>query len=285
MFINFKNVLFTAVHLFLSPTLASAQEIPDRLSSYRFNVENNVSAGQLKPIATGIIRAEDFFKSRLGISLKESDKKKWVVKVVAHGRGNPEKGSEGSCCTAYSRNYSKGPSLFFDPRNSGYPRDKKAVEAMVVHEWTHGLQMEFGVLDFWGGPMGDWMEEGMAEYLAYEDQILRRRLSRKSVENTKLKYASDRRRSIDFSIQQLTPDGNHPWPGHMGYLAVAGLVETSEHGLASLIIYMKNIKRKGRARAFKEAFSISLDEFEASFEAWRELARRGKTRKPVWSRL
>lgn len=265
------------------------EPVPE-LHEYTFDIASNVPRDEVETIKSGLERAEKFFAGTFGHDLSVAEKHETTVKIVATGDGNTEPGGGGSVATAYSQNNETVPRPFFDVAHDQWQTTPARMwpdlatqhEKVVIHEYAHGIQLSVGALTQHGGPMADWMEEGMAEYLANEAMIAEGLVSRTAVENFQFS-ASQATGEIDGPLRSLEPDGGHVWPGHVGYLAVAGLVEHAGGDLQNLLTYMEDLALgSSRQAAFAAAFDISIDDFYKEFEVWRTAVRDGEDVDPVW---
>lgn len=278
-----------ATGLFVTATPANAA-YDKRLAGFRADIAKNVAEKQRRVIEEGLILAESYYAKVLGLRLSTPQKDLWRLKVVATGKGNTERGGGGSCCTAFSQTHRAGPRLFIDVRHKHwanqnhpiYKGNKNASLKTMVHEFTHGIQMLFGTAGFNGHKLPNWMSEGMAEYFAYEAMFWQRKMGRRSVEKF---MASSARVSDQMSMPlQRYSSGKHPWAGHIGYVAVVGLVKQSDSGLSCLFDYMRILGQGRRhSQAFETAFKISEKEFFARFEQYRQKNFRKSNPKAYWN--
>ena len=262
---------------------AFAQDRPSELSGYTFEIAPNTPAREVDIIYDTMVRSQAYFE-RFGITLNQRQRRIFVTKVVSTGNGNTERGGGGSCCTSQSRQNPNGPRLFFDVAHRHWTRGGGRKQRAVAHEYTHGIQSIAGVKLPSVALMSDWMAEGMAEFYAYEITGRRGSASSSQATGDALGWAIDNG-AINYSLKNLEPRGGHPHAGGMGHLALVGLVENSPNGRAAPLIYTFTLKSKGRARAFEEAFGITIDAFYQRFETWRTRYLAGQTRQRLWHKL
>ena len=229
----------------------------------QYDVAPNVPARELEPIKEGISEAQDFLASRVGGDIPVNVQLGITVKVVATGMGDQEGGS-GACCTA------RGARLFFDVRHphwlNQFPRWNGSFalgkQKLAAHEYTHGWAWSLRGLDIHSQPLGDWLNEGLAEYLGYEPFIRRREMPRSDVQAHML-GAAIQNGSASRCLESLERAGGM-WPGEIGYIAVEKLVAESPNGIRSLRIVNQQA-RHGFDTAFEGAFGMSKREFYDTF--------------------
>ena len=190
-----------------------------------------------------------------------------TVKVVATGMGNQEPGGGGACCTALDES---GARAFFDVRHPHWLNQVPLWSAdlgkqkVAAHEYTHVWAWSLGGLDIHSQPLGDWLNEGLAEYVGYETFIRSGEMRRSDVHAFQLSsaiYAGEASRCLESLERRATGD---PWPGHIGYIAVEKLVAESPNGIRSLRIVNQEA-RHGLDTAFERAFGMSKREFYDTF--------------------
>ena len=229
----------------------------------QYDVAPDVPARELELIKEGISKAQDFLASRMGGDIPVNVQLGITVKVVATGMGNPNAG--GACCTAGRAG------LFFDVRHphwlNQFPRwngsfdlsRQKIAAHEYVHAWVRSLAGDESSL-------GDWLNEGLAEYLGYEPFIRRRAMPRSDVHAHMLSAAigsGQASRCLEHLESSNMRDGL--WPGHIGYIAVEKLVAESPDGILSLRVVSEEVGSGGLDAAFERAFGIGKRAFYDAF--------------------
>ena len=229
----------------------------------QYDVAPNVPVRDLEPIKEGISRAQDFLASRMGGDIPVNVQLGITVKVVATGMGNQERGGGGACCTGLDEG---GARPFFDVRHPDWLRNSDIERQRIsVHEYTHGWAWSLGGLDIHWQPLGDWLNEGLAEYVAYETFIRSGEMRRSDVHAGALSSAIGggvASRCLEYLETSNMRDSL--WPGHIGYIAVEKLVAESPNGIRSLRIVNQQA-RHGLDTAFERAFGMSKREFYDTF--------------------
>ena len=236
----------------------------------QYDVASNVPPRELELIKEGISIAQDFLASRLGGDIPVNIQLGITVKVVATGMGNQERGGGGSCCTGLDESGDARP--FFDVRhphwlNHQFPRWSGSFDLSkqktAAHEYVHAWAWSLGALSIHSS-LGDWLNEGLAEYLGYEPFIRRGEMRRSDVHAHMLSSAihtGQASRCLGWLEQSFDFD---LWPGHIGYIAVEKLVAESPNGIRSLRIVNQQARR-GLDTAFERAFGTSKREFYDTF--------------------
>ncbi len=230
-----------------------------------YDVGPNVPARELELIKEGISIAQGFLASQVGGDIPVNVQLGITVKVVATGMGD-QAGGSGACCTA------SGARLFFDVRHphwlNQFPRwggsFDLSKQKIAAHEYVHAWAWSLGALGMQSW-LGDWLNEGLAEYLGYEPFIRRREMRRSDVHAHMLSSAvqtGQASRCLEWLERSNQTD--NLWPGHIGYIAVEKLVAESPNGIRSLRIVNQQA-RHGFDTAFERAFGISKGAFYDAF--------------------
>jgi hypothetical protein len=238
----------------------------------RYDIASNVPLTEVDVIKTGMSRADSFVERHIGGGIPEARLKKITVKIVATGRGNEERGGGGASATAFS---GATPRPFFDVKHIQWNQDSShrgwttAADSTktAAHEYIHIWQGHLGGISGVFQPLDGWINEGIAEYLAY----------RVMVEAGEMPWDRVRPFVLQGALaDQLTEpldelQGRPVWPGHAGFVAIDWLVDETPNGLMSLRIVAEEIA-KGRSakRAFRTAFGLELADFYEQFEVWRQ---------------
>ena len=232
----------------------------------QYDVAPNVRALELEPIREGISKAQDFLASRMGGDIPVNVQLGITVKVVATGMGNQERGGGGACCTGLDES---GARPFFDVRHPDWLNRPSlwgadlGQQKIAAHEYAHGWAWSLGGLDIHSQPLGDWLNEGLAEYVGHEPFIRSGEMRRSDVHAFQLGaaiYSGAASRCLE-SLERAT---GGIWPGDIGYIAVEKLVAESPNGIRSLRIVNQQA-RHGFDTAFEGAFGMSKREFYDTF--------------------
>ncbi len=244
---------------------------------FDFDVAANVPQTEIDVIEGGLDLATAFLDSDLEGGIPRRVRDTITVKIVATGRGNEEPGGEGACCTAFSIS-STGDLIvrpFFDVAHNDWVVGNPTTldrSKIAIHEYAHGWHQ---AIDGRGRPFREppirWLQEGGAEYIAYEALIWRGDMSRATARARNRQHA-DNTGVLNRPLQDF--EGNVPgiWPGHVGYIAVDMLIhQYAPQGLLSLRRLCEAIASGQTEReAFETAFGIPLADFYAEFEVWRQ---------------
>ena len=240
---------------------------PDELI---WDVAIDVPLDQVDNIRTGIDIARTYLFEHLGGDIPRDIRREIKVKIVATGMGNQELGGGGACCTANAVGAPRA-RLFFDVKHPSWDRDLRHSSAYpwgltvdkwksAAHEYAHGWQNALGCLTIHNKPLGDWMNEGIAEYVAYQALISAGFTDVPQVRNF---MESAARRSGEADVQLTSLETNSPvWSGHIGYLAVEWLIGQAPPGgepmstLCTLVGSGVSVDS-----AFEQVFRITREQF------------------------
>ena len=268
----------------LTPT-PTGVKLPTGPTNIYYDIAPNVPAEQVEIITTGLQMAQNYLDSELDGGIPEEVRKEITVKIVATGQGNQEPWGGGACCTAFSS--AGGVStmrLFFDIAHPHWHVSRPSTSRKsAVHEYTHIWQHHLGCISKFYQPLGNWLNEGIAEYIAYEAMIKNGEMRREDVTAFMLAAARSTgqldRPLRDFAGGAVRDIGI--WPGHVGFLALHRIVPSAPGGILSLRTLCEEVAasasdpRAGGVgmyypEAFETAFGISLDDFYDDFEKYRE---------------
>ena len=261
------------------PTTAT----PQGPTNIDYDIAPNVPADQVEIITEGLQMAQDFLDTALGGGIPEDARKDITVKIVATGRGNEEPGGDGACCTAGTSRSSGSPTMrpFFDVAHPSWIKfgglqaqfwshaaDHRKI---AIHEYTHLWQFHLGCSG--RSRLGNWLSEGMAEYIAYEAMIKSGDMPREGVMDHMLNAARSTgqldRPIRDFAEGAIRDIGI--WPGHVGFLALHHVVPSAPDGILSLRTLCQEAGDGASVpEAFHTAFGVGLDDFYADFEEYRQ---------------
>ena len=256
-------------------------KLPAGPTNIYYDIAANVPAEQVEIITTGLKMAQDFLDSGLGGGISTEARKNITVKIVATGRGNEEPWGGGACCTALS--WTSGsltmrpffdvahPHWDFSPTSRRYWTLDADHWKTAIHEYTHIWQFHLGCLS--SRRLGNWLSEGMAEFIAYEAMIESGEMDRSEVMEVMLSRARGSgelsRPLRDFAEGAIRDIG--VWPGHIGFLALHRILPSAPGGILSLRTLCEEVGDGASVPdAFETAFGVSLDDFYADFEKYRE---------------
>ncbi len=205
-----------------------------------------------------------------------------TVKVVATGRGNDSPEGGGGVATAFARGYPLA-RPFFDvahpewsqaTHGRGWTTATDNMKA-AAHEYTHVWQASLGGISLHKQELGDWMNEGLAEYIAYRAMAEVGLVQWPDVVSFMARGAMGD--ETDHPLRAFGATGSPAWAGHVGFLAIDWLVSDAPGGLMALRTAATEVaKGRSQARAFRAAFGIELDDFYDQFEPWREALRKNR---------
>ena len=141
----------------------------------------------------------------------------------------------------------------------------------AIHDYTHIWQFHLGCLG--SRRLGNWLSEGMAEFVAFEAMIESGEMDRSEVMEVMLSRA---RGSGELSrpLRDLGEGAIRDigiWPGHVGFLALHRIVPSAPGGILSLRTLCEEVgDGTSVPEAFETAFGVSLYDFYADFKEYRE---------------
>lgn len=250
-------------------------------SGFIFDVGKSVPEKQVAEIKEGLAIAQAYLEKEFGGAIPADVAAKVIVKVEATGKGNQERGAGNGVATGLSSQNDLLPRPYFDVANKDWNQNAKsrgwttATDNIktVVHEYTHGWQAYLGVMSMYQQPLGNWMNEGIAEYIAYNAMVDADRMSLKSA-NAFVASAA-RGPELDNPLEAFGTTESPAWAGHVGYLAIDWLVAESPNGRRSIRIIADELKAgKSVAKTFRSAFGLELTSFYEQFEPYREALRK-----------
>ena len=244
-------------------------------SNISYDIARDGPVDQIEVITSGLLMAQDFLDSELGGGIPADVQREVTVKIVATGRGNEERSSDGACCVGYGE--TDGVSImrpFFDVAHPHWVGKSDIRHwTIVVHEYTHGWYHHLGCQTKFWSPLGSWLTEGTATYVAYETMIKRGHMQRAYVMDRLFSFSLSSgalgRPLRDFAKGAIRDIGIHP--GNVGALALHRLVQSAPGGILSLRTLCEEVGDGASVPdAFETAFGVSLDDFYADFEKYRE---------------
>lgn len=249
--------------------------------AFIYDIAPDVPAKQVKLIQTALQIGENYIDRVYGGGIPPEARAKITVKIVATGKGNQELGGGGACCTGLAES---GPRPFFDVKHPQWAQNTSGrgwttetdIMKTVVHEFTHTWQSYLGAMTIHAQPLGNWMDEGIAEYVGYSALIDAGRMSQANAD--KMEFNSSLDAELRSPLASFGRVQTPIWVGHVGYVAIQWLVSGSPNGPRSLRVLAIDIG-KGQAveTAFQDAFGLQLSDFYAQFEAWRLIALKDPT--------
>lgn len=240
---------------------------------FRWDVQQRVPKEDLELIETGMALGVAYTRALYGGAIPPPVRKQISIKVVADGSGNTERGGGGACCTGTSVLTHPTPRPFFDvlhPDWSSAPPSYKV--KLAVHEYVHAWQATMGCYSVYSQPLGDWINEGIAEHIAF-DAVVGEGLVGTRAEHPVTRALLNARAdgSIQHPLSAYDVPGQSPaHAGHIGFIAIDMLVEQAHRGkLALRRICERVAEGAGVDGAFEQVFGISRASFYTEFEEWR----------------
>lgn len=239
-----------------------------------FDVGERVPSAEVGIVKDGLALAQDHLNEYYGGGIAQAFASTMTIRIVADGQRLTGFGCNGA--GANMSTASGSPQPCFDVAhevwkyNPGWGHGPEKLK-IVAHEYTHAWQAWLGAItDSWQ-PLGDWIDEGVAEYIAYDTIIAAGKTSKKKVDRFMI---GDAATATEFSrpLYAYGTSKSPEWSGHMGYIAIDWLVSESPNGRMSLRIIATEIAaHKPLTTAFRNAFNIDLKDFYLQFEAWRQV--------------
>ncbi len=245
-------------------------------TGFAFLVDANVPAQSVADIQEGLALAQTFLAAHFGGAIPDDVTEKIRVRVVATGQGNTEPGGGGGVATGLSAQNDLLPRPFFDVANVQWNQNTQGRGwttrtdniKTVVHEYAHGWQAYLGAMSIYQQPLGDWLNEGIAEYVAYNAIADAGLASLTDIARHQANAA--RGAQLDSALIVFGNTNSPAWAGHVGYFAVSWLVENSPNGAMSIRILAEDIKAgRSTRQAFAHAFGLTLDSFYEQFDPLR----------------
>lgn len=251
----------------------------DRSSGFRYDIAADVPPARVEEIKEGFRLVRDFIADELGGDIPADVRADITVKIVATGRGNEERGGGGAAATALAAGHPVA-RLFFDvahvewSQNTtdwGWPPATDNAK-VAAHEYTHAWQSNLGGMTFYEQELGNWMNEGIAEYIAYRSVSRAGRLDWEDAMAFMIR--ASRGPETDHPLEAFGTTRSPAWAGHVGFLAIDWLVSESPGGLMALRIAATEVSQgRSQAQAFRAAFGLELKDFYQQFEVWRGVIR------------
>ena len=172
---------------------------------------------------------------------------------------------------------------FFDIAHPHWGRHTNRKIHTAIHEYAHNWQQHLGCISKFYQPLGNWLSEGMAEYITYEAMIESGIIDRSKFIEANLSSATRSgqfsRPLRDFAEGAIADIGIHP--GTIGLIALHRLVPSAPGGIMSLRTICEEVAAIATdpslggtgmfyPEAFETAFGVSLEDFYADFEEYRK---------------
>jgi len=254
-------------------------------TGFIFHVVEGVPAERVAEIEEGLEIAQTYVSTALGSTIDPQMLARIVVKVEASGRGNQERAGGGAPATALSAQNDRVPRLFFDVGHGDWNQNSRpwgwpvAANNMktVVHEFAHGWQALLGAMSIYHQPLGNWINEGLAEWVGYHAMDAAGLID---ADRAHAFVASAARGpQLDNPLQVFGSTNTPAWAGHVGYLAIDWLVADAPEGVQSLRILGEEVADGSDARtAFLTAFGLEVGDFYQQFETYRAALRSNPAR-------
>jgi len=238
-----------------------------------YKINDEVPNEQIQIIQNGIDATRIYLRDFLGGDITPEQQALVTIEIVSTGAGNPAPGAGGACCTALSE---KGAHLFFDVLHpewvingqewsSGNWSAASNLMKIAAHEYIHAWQHSLGCISIHDQPLGNWMNEGIAEYAGSMAMINRRSMSLGTVRSFQVESAIATC-EMCYPLKELDKTNTPVWPGHIGYLAIDYLLKTTESDQIALRTICEQVG-DGIAvdDAFQDVFGISKKDFYIEF--------------------
>ena len=248
-------------------------KLPAGPTNIYYDIADDVPVDQVQIITTGLQLAQDFLDGELGGGIPKEARSEITVKIVATGRGNEEPGGDGACCTAFGGTYPVSTMRpFFDLAHPDWnPGSRNRQLWTTVHEYAHIWQHHLGCISKFHQPLGNWLNEGIAQYVAFEAMTRTGQLTlnRPQVIDLLLSEAVSSgalsRPLQDFAEGAIRDIGI--WPGNAGFLALHRIMPPAIAGIVSLRTVCQEVAAGASVpEAVETAFGMSLDDLYADFE-------------------
>jgi len=250
-------------------TRSEAAEI-DLGLGFTYDVGPGVPPEEVTLIKTGFWIAQSYINRFYGGAIAADYAKGVVVKIEA------DKAGAHGCCSGIAEYGARPYFNVADPQwaqnVTGRGWSSSTVNMMsVIYEYVYGWHASLGALSLHVQPLGNWMNSGIAEYIAYSALVEAGKIKQKDADRMEFGSAAGGG-ELDPTLQSLQSVETPIWPGHVGYVAIKWLVSASPNGPLSLRILATSIGDKGMSvdDAFYTAFGVTLADFYPQFEAWKK---------------
>jgi hypothetical protein len=248
-------------------------------SGFTFDVADNVPPAQVEQIEEGLSIARAYIARTFGEDIPLDARKRMTVKIVATGKGNTEPGGGGGAATAMAMGLDV-PRPFFDVANEQWSQNTQGRGwttradnlKTVVHEYAHGWQMMLGAMDINNQPLGNWMNEGIAEYVGYSAMADAGLIKWSDAQRFMLRSSAGEETA--HSLEAFGTTQSPAWAGHVGFVALDWLITDTGNGIVALKSLADEINAgRSQRQAFANTFGIELADFYRQFDDWAKAIR------------
>jgi len=249
-----------------TPTVSPIPSATLEPSSILFDIDSKAPTKDVGEIKLGIDLVRAYMRDFLGGDI-DPDKQNFTVKIAANGKGN-----DGSCCTGLAES---GPRPFIDVLHpnwnigsSNYWSNTDNHINAGAHEYVHAWQSSLGCITLHYQPLGNWLDEGMAQYVSIN-----------SLKHGEYVTEGDYKELIDVALANTSHENlasfEHSSSSKLddiAFIAVVKLVAlapTGELSLRSLCTYIAS--GKSVDQSFENAFGITKKDFYKSFTDYQRL--------------
>lgn len=229
-----------------------------------FDVDNGVPPEEVQDIRVGLERIRLYLRDYMGGDIPLDTRSDVVIKIAANGENRTSALDE------------RGITLWFDVLGPDWARgfipapfqslSDEHIKT-VPHEYVHGWHSSLGCLGYHYNLLGWWMTEGSAEYIAYQTVFQRDIVDKEAVTRFMLQSAEGTEASV--SLESLESTQSKFWPGHIGYLAIDYLMETTQSDPVVLrTICEQTASGTPFNTAFENVFGISKPDFYKAFQEY-----------------
>ncbi|MDO8755510.1 MAG: hypothetical protein Q7J80_16565, partial [Anaerolineales bacterium] len=245
------------------PTIAPSATLEP--GPFIFDIAPYVPSKDEAEIKLGIDLVRSYLRDFIGGDIS-SNFKQFVIKIVADGKGN-----DGSCCTGLAES---GPRPFFDVKHlnwnigsSDYWSNTDNHMNAGAHEYVHAWQSSLGCLTIHYQPLGNWLNEGMAQYVSIN--ALRRggHVTEQDYQDLlSVALAKTRFENLAFFEQNNTQALDD-----IAFIAVVRLISLAPDRELSLRVLCENVASgKSVEQSFTDAFGISKKDYYNVFAEYQK---------------
>jgi hypothetical protein len=240
-------------------------------TAFNLKIGKDVPSFQVQTILDGFEIAQKHLAALYGGPIDPIRQKRIRVRIEASGKGDKAEGEGSPAAMTWTK---KGPNLYFDVIHPQYNRGdseygwttQKKNMKVAIHEYVHAWQ---SVLANGVPNSGKWIDEGIAEFLAFDAMVSAGQMKQADVNDYLVKTA---KRSDGTSLPLKTYVRTSIWPGEIGAVAISWLIDESPNGRKSLRVYAESLASGHSVKkAFAKAFNIQLDDFYGQFEVYRAI--------------
>lgn len=248
-------------------------------AGFTFDVADNVPPAQVEQIREGLAIARAYIAKTFGADIPLDARKRMTVKIVATGNGNTEPAGGGAAATAMAMGHDV-PRPFFDVAHDQWSQNTQGRGwttradnlKTVAHEYAHGWQMMLGAMDIHNQPLGNWMNEGIAEYVAYSAMADAGLIEWRDAQRFMLRSSVGEETA--HSLAAFGTTQTPAWAGHVGFVALDWLITDTGTGIAGLKKLAIEIDAgRSQKEAFANTFGLELSDFYEQFDNWAKAIR------------